>query len=588
VAVNALTKSELKIKYYVMKQVKLKGVREDLEPDDYEYLTSCYQAAKYLGDEYMEKFRLYNDKTGIYTKQGIIRGICKWTLIAILVFTLTACSSNSNKIEDINFAEDFQPVELHFYTRGYGNIVEPVEKDEINNMLDEVAKELSESIKVVPVFHWIPTKGYEDKIQELVSSGEKIDAFTTFGTNFLVEKYSMKDITKLFPEYAQNYYNELISHSSGLEKLKKWTVNESLFAVPNNGLATERCFVIARKDLAEKYSPAGFETLDDYGKFLKNVQEEDAEIIPGNLDASLFFNTYMKGNGYFLFGVDWIFMGWDTDYKNEIYPMEQISAFVTAYDMIKSWKESGYIKQQSRINTGTYLESGELASALLSYNELESLNITSPEYEFIIDPLYTNSRYVSKENFDSVAISINSAHPNRVLMFLEWIHSSQESYDLFTYGIENRNYVMNGKKISLKQIDKNLIPINKRHSMDFFRDYRYERLYGYQPENYKEIVSDACQNNVMAENEVLEMILQVTQKEFLSFQEDEDKMGKLMNEQKNLQAIFKEYYANYYNLMNQINSGLFSKTSNEFISMQKDVGIDSGVEMIKRVIDIIK
>jgi len=147
---------------------------------------------------------------------------------------------------------------------------------------------------------------------------------------------------------------------------------------------------------------------------------------------------------------------------------------------------------------------------------------------------------------------------------------------------------MNGKKISLKQIDKNLIPINKRHSMDFFRDYRYERLYGYQPENYKEIVSDACQNNVMAENEVLEMILQVTQKEFLSFQEDEDKMGKLMNEQKNLQAIFKEYYANYYNLMNQINSGLFSKTSNEFISMQKDVGIDSGVEMIKRVIDIIK
>ena len=92
---------------------------------------------------------------------------------------LAACSGISNEVDELEDFSHLEPVELHFYTIGYGlaSASKPENADEIENMLDEVSMKLSDSIKVTPVFHWIHYEKYQNEIEKLVKSGEQVDAY---------------------------------------------------------------------------------------------------------------------------------------------------------------------------------------------------------------------------------------------------------------------------------------------------------------------------------------------------------------------------------------------------------------------------
>ncbi len=45
-----------------------------------------------------------------------------------------------------------------------------------------------------------------------------------------------------------------------------------------------------------------------------------------------------------------------------------------------------------------------------------------------------------------IGISAKSENAEDVLRFIEWVHASQENYDLFVYGIEGKDYTIeNGR-----------------------------------------------------------------------------------------------------------------------------------------------
>jgi hypothetical protein len=112
---------------------------------------------------------------------GFRKGACRWSITAVLILALAACSGISNEVDELEDFSHLEPVDIHIYTRGYGTTSVPQGADEIENMLLEVGKTLSNSIKVTPVFHWIPYEKYEDEVET------GIDEYIEF-TNYVIKK----------------------------------------------------------------------------------------------------------------------------------------------------------------------------------------------------------------------------------------------------------------------------------------------------------------------------------------------------------------------------------------------------------------
>lgn len=509
---------------------------------------------------------------------GFTKGACRWSITAVIALVLAACGGLSNEIDTPEYMKNLTQEEIHIYTQYTAR-----QKDEVENMLNEVHLKLSDSIMVTPVFHWMENDTYEDEIEKLVKSGERVDAFTTYGGYRFKNRDVLMDLTDMFPKYAPNYYSELTSHSVGIEKLKSSTSDGKLICVPNNDLLTQRSFVVARKDLAEMFAPDGFETYEDYGRFLAKVKEHNSMMAPGEVSARSYFEAYLQGNGYFNHGATFFYKRWDPKYRDEFYPMERTEEFKTAYYMLKEWDDKGYIiKDGNDINY--WLSKGALASILVNGTSIDSyLNSISSEYEFVVDPLYMDSPHRAFIVGKGVSVGNTCTCPERVMMFLEWIHSSQEAYDLFIYGVENRNYILKGDKISFASEEFDIKQIQDNITFGFFRDFRYDRLYDYQPDDYKEIYRDACLKNIMTSEEVTEKVMGVTSEKLKKYYDDQETVQRFNDELEKTENTLDKYWDSMGKIMQEIDRGWFWKEPDEIIQIQKETGIDEWLEISNRM-----
>lgn len=515
---------------------------------------------------------------------SVISTVAVILTVAAMLTMLAACGGSKKELKDLDIAVNLEPEEIHIYTQVYGENAVPSEAGEIENMTLEVGQTLSDSIRVTPVFHWLHYEKFDDEIEKLVKSGERVDVITTFSGGYgLRDRDVLMDLGSLFPEYAPNYYNELISHAIGLQKLRLCTVDDKLICIPANGIFTQRHFIVARKDLAEQLAPDGFETLEDYGEFMAKVKEKYPIIVPGIINnQATFFNAYIRGNGYFP-QATYIFKRWDSSLIYENYPMERLEEFASAYNLLKVWHEKGYIKTEG--NAAWPLARGEAASALVSgsnvgYGYLDDL---ASEYGFVIDPIYMKTPYEAYENTDGLAVGKSCTCPERVMMLLEWIHSSQEAYDLFVYGIKNRNYVLDGDRIAFTSEEYEIKPMVNTLWERYFKDYRYERLRGYHPENFKEVYRDACLVSVMTTAEMSEKVMGISPEDEERFLKDQEAVEKYMKEFGNMQGVLDKYYNNWNVIMDLIGKGDFSYEPTGIIEMQRETGIDKYLDLLEEI-----
>ena len=91
----------------------------------------------------------------------------------------------------------------------------------------------------------------------------------------------------------------------------------------------------------------------------------------------------------------------------------------------------------------------------------------------------------------SLAFNSKSENTERALMFLDWIHQNQANYDLFMYGIECRDYIIQNSQYDFPE---NMNNINDAYvgwaGRSIFSDLSFERYpLGY-PENAKQEYSN--------------------------------------------------------------------------------------------------
>jgi ABC-type glycerol-3-phosphate transport system substrate-binding protein len=361
-------------------------------------------------------------------------------------------------------------------------------------MLDEVSAVLSDTIKITPRFH-VPRGGianFEQELKKLIDSGEQVDAFTVDALDLFSEE-TLLDITEIFRDYAPDYYSELVSNDYGMRKLEKASINGRLYCIPDNEVIPPRYCVIARKDLVNKYAPGGIETLENYADFLKAVKENEKSIIPGYVQARDFFDAYLEGNGYYTLFDRWLPSRWD-DNQPSFYRIDKTPEFRQAFELLEDLNKNGCIFGDSFMISVYRFALGNLASELrdMHENSIWNLSFAGVQEEYEVFPLYMDSIHALSTSTYSIGISKSCRHPERVMMFIEWLHSSQEAYNLFMYGVKDRNYILQDGKIGFTADIKQNYYIGGWLGSWYFKDMRYERKFAYLPGNYNQLYIDAA------------------------------------------------------------------------------------------------
>lgn len=192
-------------------------------------------------------------------------------LVLALSIVLSACGSPANNGKgDVTPSQSAaasesateEHVDLHWYYPG------TVQKDaqEIEAAMNKI---VNEKINATIHLHTIDWGSYDQKMNIMISTGEKFDiAFTSSWTNnYLqaVSKGAFVPLDDLFPKYAPQL---LASMKPGIwDAVRK---DGKIYAVPNQQIFAKSRGLFVRKDLADKYKaslPTAAKGLPDFEPF---------------------------------------------------------------------------------------------------------------------------------------------------------------------------------------------------------------------------------------------------------------------------------------------------------------------------------
>lgn len=176
---------------------------------------------------------------------------------------------------------------------------------------------------------------------------------------------------------------------------------------------------------------------------------------------------------------------------------EQADEFKNVYEMLKRWFKKGYV-DNSVIGEwkeyATPVFTGEAASTLVDFKYAYTMtHLGYVEVPLEIFPLFMDRLSVKGSSVEkTIVFNKNAANSERALMFIEWIHSKQEIYDLFMYGIEEEHYTLSdGKLVLPNQKD----PYYRWYEREVFLDINLNRPLENEPQQFNELLINLAEKS---------------------------------------------------------------------------------------------
>ncbi len=338
---------------------------------------------------------------------------------------------------------------------------------------------------------------YQDLLELKLSSDDEIDAFVVFDSNLgnLVRNGMVADITDLFSKYAPSYSSAFTG-----EQLAVAVFDGRLMAVPQCRLPEmKRLYAVVRDDLLKKYGISEIKSFGDFEKFLDKVRQNEERILPlltYNTTLSLFAEYY----GYVVFDESYgLVYKWD-DPDMKLMAWEQTPEYEEAVTTLNRWKKKGFLNEgitNQPIYIETEITGGGYASFIRPYGTAEYYNTllekegyVSWRYrEFDLYPGKKSQRITSSGPM--LAFNRNSPDVERALMFLEWIETNRDVYELIMYGIRGQDFegdIHNtpGRPESLSTDN----PYAQWNGKSFFYNYHNEGLDPEDVKNYLNVINE--------------------------------------------------------------------------------------------------
>jgi len=391
--------------------------------------------------------------------------IVSFLLSAVLLMgSLSACSTSPEKVENNNGsgtagtdstsseASDGNsneatkdPYEIAVVMPAIG----PVPKD-LQAVQDEINKITKEKINATVKINMVSVGAYEQQLNLMTSSGEKLDLFVTFGSNYTPYASSgkIKELQDLLEKYGQNLVKQFDP-----EYLKSAMVNGEIYGVPNlKDFTSGVPGILMRKDLVEKYNidVASIKSIDDLDPIFKTIKDNEPNMVPlaiGLAAPSDKYTWYDKLTNRF-----GVLPGFDNDLKVvNLFETKEYEDYLTK---VHSWFKAGYINKDAATNQAP---SQELLKANKAFAFITSVKVggvaresRNAGNELVFAPLLPNNYSTTSDVLTALwTISENSANPERVMMLMDLMYTDQAIVNLLKWGVEGLNYV----KVSDNTID---------------------------------------------------------------------------------------------------------------------------------------
>ncbi|MGG6312350.1 ABC transporter substrate-binding protein [Paenibacillus macerans] len=344
----------------------------------------------------------------------------------------------------------------------------------VDPVIKEFEKQTKDTLNTTLNISFTPPVDYAAKSQLWLSSGEPIDlmyASTGNGMEKFVQDGAFADLSKYFnnPEYPglQQAFSEQYVNDNKLYGKS--------YVIPITNSFMDMEGVWYRKDLLDKYGMSEINSYDDLYNFLDKVSQNEKDMQPfGNYGTYAFFKMFTDINAQQLEGKVFPFTGGANPKLNYILVQladdEKSVAGVAAYgDPDSEWANINpqygkeYIlnefKQAQRFNkfipadalSNTAGTGKQVAAGFITLSNFQSQEakvksqVANAELDFW--PIFKNnqemiphSQSTDGKAWNFLAIPASSKNIDRTMEFLDWIFSSQQNNDLFTYGIEGTNW----------------------------------------------------------------------------------------------------------------------------------------------------
>ena len=329
------------------------------------------------------------------------------------------------------------------------------------DILAKLNEKLKASINTTIEVKYIDWGDIATKYPLLWSSGEQFDmAYVSSTANVpystLVKQDALYDITDLVSKYTPALNEELA------DKWNNVKVDGKIYAVPNNYSEYTAYGFVSRKDLMDKYGVTSISSIADMEKYMDAAVADGWTPLNGSSNlANDLYRMFIATTGGWLnapgIPTSGLYLVSDkADTSKIIHPAftDEFEAFAVK---MNEWAKKGYwskdilsASQDDKDNFYNGLSAGYISHQpdwTGNYgNQIKKL--PGVDSEFYCFP-EENGKIVKATGVGAAtAISKNSKYPERALLVIEKLMTDKECYDLFQYGIEGSQYVLEDGKIT--------------------------------------------------------------------------------------------------------------------------------------------
>ncbi|UJF35694.1 ABC transporter substrate-binding protein [Paenibacillus hexagrammi] len=408
-------------------------------------------------------------------------------ITAGIVITVRACSGGGANAPDksggtptAKVKQALQPATLKLLFP----LSEPADQEEVIQSVE--AKLSKDGLPLKLDFTFIPYDQYWNKVWLSAASGESYDIVLTAYSN--LSDFVSKKVLAPLDTALQDYGQEILSNTPDYA-LQGVTVGGHMYGIPRVMPISEfQSFVQIRGDLRKKYGLPEIKTVANMDLYLDTIHKNEPAMTPYFYDTGRFLLREYGDVAFFAGGylnapvyID------PADPQLKVRNTYESDFFRDIMQKMHEWQQKGYVpygpSDTSRYpNPELAFNTGKVAatwSVVLKQTErIDAFKAMNPDGELenvYLHPEKPKYLFTGADNILSVLST--SQHVNESIAFLNWLRTSQDNYDLFTYGLKDVNYHVTTDGA----IDYDGIPTEKRYTPISWtwNDIRFERFSKY-------------------------------------------------------------------------------------------------------------
>ena len=412
---------------------------------------------------------------------------------------------------------------------------------------------------------YVPSNDYANKQTLVASSGEDMDI--TWAHKSTINDQVAKGMYAPLDEALKSFGSELVSNTPDYS-FKEVTVDGKIYAIPRVAPAAQNDWVVSiRGDLRKKYNIPEIKTLADFEAYADALSKNEKQMTPIYLQSPR--ELYRVFNPTYFFPAQGVYIDL-ADPNLTVKNYWESEAYKKFCDKYYEWVQKGWATKDStkiKLSSNDFI-AGKIGTCygnvLFPTEKIDALKAVSPDGE--IESVSFNPdqpKYIELATDNLLSVFAQSKKVNESVAFINWIRSSQENYDLMSYGISGTNYNVSGDSVSIEGIAKEHVYAPKSYT---WTDLRFNRYSKNVPAAYIDTIKNWDKNAI--QSPLLGMAIDTT-----AFSQETAK----------LQTVIDQY-----NLLMEHGLIKYDDKKDEMLSKAKAAGMDTIISEIQKQVDAFK